>query len=216
MTTESAQVQPGWDESTAQWYLRHYAEVPLHRLVPGLCGIQPGKAVLDIGCGSGSVLAEIARQSPGCRLVGVDPTAAMLEAAKHTLAGVEDVSLYSCGAESLALADNSIDVAVAVCTLHHWGDIVAGLAEVRRVLKPGGRLVVVDELWDEWADDEAALAELPSQPEGQPHCQLLDGQQVSAALAAAGFGDLSLRKHREPGIAVVIVDGRHPSPTQGD
>ena len=200
----------------AQWYLRHYAEVPLHRLVPGLCGMQPGMAVLDIGCGSGTVLAEIARQFPGGRLTGVDPTPAMIETAKHSLAGMDNVSLYPSGAESLPLADDSIDVAIAVCTLHHWGDMVAGLAEVRRVLKPGGRLVVVDEIWDEWPDDEAALAELPPQTEGQSHCQLLDGLQVSAALTAAGFDDVSLREHREPGIAVVIVDGQHRLPAQED
>ena len=99
-------------------------------------------AILDVGCGTGSQLALYAR--PGCRLVGVDTSPAMLAVAKRKLGAAGE--LYLGDATRMPLAAASFDLVTVVFVLHEMdaGLRPAVLAECRRVLKPGGRIVLMD------------------------------------------------------------------------
>src|SRR5690606_7808442 len=74
----------------------------------------------------------------------VDQSAAMLETARMRLAPYDHVRCLEAPLEALPLADGSVDAAVAVLVLHHVADPPAVLAEMRRILRPGGAALVVD------------------------------------------------------------------------
>jgi arsenite methyltransferase len=104
---------------------------------------RPGERVLDVGCGPGYLCAEMAEA--GAEVVGVDPSPAMLALAEQRGSGVE---LLRGDALSLPVADASFDAAVSTQVYEYVADMAAALAEVRRVLRSSGRLLVLDTDWD--------------------------------------------------------------------
>jgi SAM-dependent methyltransferase len=115
-------------------------------------GVAAGMTVLDLGCGTGLFTRTAAHMvGAGGHVHGVDLQAVMLERAME---GVIDegvngwVSLHHCGAYELPLSDDAIDVAIVVSTFGEIPDKPAALNELRRVLKPGARLGVTDELYN--------------------------------------------------------------------
>jgi len=98
----------------------------------------------DLGCGTGQMTAALA---PFVRhIIAVDDSAAMLQAAKKRLQGLENVELRRGDLEALPIEDAKLDAATMVLVLHHVPEPGRALAEVARVLKPGGRVLVVDML----------------------------------------------------------------------
>lgn len=97
--------------------------------------------VIDIGCGPGDLVVDLAQRLPDARVVGVDPSPDMLRHARAT-AGASSVgdrvSFVDGGAERLPFADGSVDIAVSTLSAHHWPDASAAFAELARVLRPGG------------------------------------------------------------------------------
>lgn len=112
--------------------------------------IRPGATVVDLGCGPANQLVQVARLNPDARFVGVDASASMLALAADTLArcGVGNVELRQARMESLAgIADTSADAVISTMSLHHLADtaaLAATLGEVKRILKPGGGVYLVD------------------------------------------------------------------------
>jgi SAM-dependent methyltransferase len=98
--------------------------------------------VADLGCGTGAVVEELAPYVG--RVIGVDESRAMLAAARRRLAGRANVELRTGELESLPLEDGELDAAVASLVLHYVPEPVRALAEARRAVREGGRLVVVD------------------------------------------------------------------------
>lgn len=115
-------------------------------------GLAAGMTVLDLGCGSGLFTRTAAHMvGETGRVHGVDLQAAMLERAKKGVqeAGVlERVVLHHCGAYELPFEDDEIDLAILVSTFGEIPDKPAALNELRRVLKPGARLGVTEELYN--------------------------------------------------------------------
>lgn len=109
--------------------------------------LRPGEAVLDLGCGAGldSVLAA-RRVGPTGRVVGVDATAEMVAKARTgaAAAGVANAAFHHGEAERLPVADGTVDVVISNGVFNLCLDKPKVLAEVYRVLKPGGRLQMAD------------------------------------------------------------------------
>jgi len=105
--------------------------------------VPPELVVADVGCGTGSMaraLACVAR-----RVICIDHSAAMLEQAKRRLAAHADRVEFRAGElDRLPLSDGEVDAVFASLVLHHVPDVIAALREMRRALKPGGRLVITD------------------------------------------------------------------------
>jgi ArsR family transcriptional regulator len=98
----------------------------------------------DLGCGTGQVSAALAPFV--ARVVAVDGSAAMLQAARKRLQGHDNIDLRRGELESLPIDDGRLDAATLMLVLHHLAEPAAALAEVARVLKPGGRVLIVDML----------------------------------------------------------------------
>ena len=125
--------------------IRHYTE-PRNRMVVEWAGVRAGDRVVDIGCGPGESVALAAAAAPGVQVVGVDPVFWFrLATALRTLGPGRGVQVRSGAAEALPVPDGWATLVVSINAFHHWEDRRRGLAEVRRVLGPGGRLVLVDE-----------------------------------------------------------------------
>jgi ubiquinone/menaquinone biosynthesis C-methylase UbiE len=109
--------------------------------------LQPGHVVLDIGCGTGTLAVAIKRAHPGVTVIGVDPDQPALDRAarKASRAGVT-IRFERGFADALAYADGTFDRVFSSMMFHHLGrnERSQVLSEVRRVLKPGGRLEFLD------------------------------------------------------------------------
>lgn len=103
--------------------------------------LRAGDVVLDAGCGTGWLAAGLRRAVPGARVIGCDLSEGMLERARQ--AGAQP--LVRTDAQRLPLGDHTVDVVVTRGVLHHLPDVGAALAEWRRVLRPGGAVVVTSE-----------------------------------------------------------------------
>ena len=123
--------------------------------------VEPGQTVLDLGSGAGVDLILASRKvGPTGRVIGVDMTAAMLEAARANLAaaGVTNVELREGLIEALPVADASVDWVISNCVINLAPDKSKVFREIARVLKPGGQfsisdIVLGDDLPDAIADN---------------------------------------------------------------
>jgi ArsR family transcriptional regulator len=103
-----------------------------------------GWIVGDLGCGTGQTSAALAPFV--ARVVAVDESAAMLQAARKRLHGIENIDLRRGELEALPIDDGRLDAATLMLVLHYLPEPQRAIAEVSRVLKPGGRVIVVDML----------------------------------------------------------------------
>ncbi len=109
--------------------------------------LRPGARLLDVGCGPGTITADLARLvSPGGRVTAVDAAAGVLEDAAAVAAerGVENVEFAVADVHALDFADDTFDVVHAHQVLQHVADPVQALREMRRVCRPGGIVAVRD------------------------------------------------------------------------
>jgi ArsR family transcriptional regulator len=115
------------------------ARFDLHAVLPLL---PKTHVVADLGCGAGELAANLAKHVK--TVIGVDNSAEMLKAAKRRANGLTNLDLRKGDLAALPLADAEADAALMILALTYVPDPAAALAEMARVLKPGGRAVVVD------------------------------------------------------------------------
>jgi ubiquinone/menaquinone biosynthesis C-methylase UbiE len=153
--------------------------------------VRAGQVALDVGCGPGTDLADLAAQvTPAGRVIGIDANPAMVAAASARLADAPHVHVRVGDAHELPLPDRSVDRARTDRVLMHLTDPARALAELRRVLRPGGLVTLAEPDWDTLAIDAADLA--TSRAYGRfmadrfiRHGTI--GRQLSRLATAAGF-----------------------------
>jgi arsenite methyltransferase len=114
--------------------------------------LRPGERVLDVGSGPGLLVAEMAQAvGPAGHVTGVDISDAMLALGKRRcgdLSGAGRASFVKADATALPFADGAFDVAVSTQVYEYVADVPTALAELHRVLRPGGRTLILDTDWD--------------------------------------------------------------------
>jgi ubiquinone/menaquinone biosynthesis C-methylase UbiE len=151
--------------------------------------------ILDIGCGTGTLAVQLASRAPHARVIGLDADPHILRrAAVKARAADVDIELLRGMADEIGLDDASVDCAVSTLVFHHLApDTKArALAEIKRVLSPGGRLVIAD--YGRPLDPLMRAAFLS--------VQLLDGFQTTRQHAAGQLPDLIAHA----GFAVSTID----------
>jgi demethylmenaquinone methyltransferase/2-methoxy-6-polyprenyl-1,4-benzoquinol methylase len=172
-----------------------------------LAAVGPGDRVLDVATGTGDLALELARRvAPGGEVVGSDFAEAMLERAREKAAGRPHVHFEWGDALALDHPDDAFDAATVAFGARNFADLHGGLAQMARVVRPGGRVVVLEittpqtpplswfyGLWFDrivpglgrLAGDEAAYSYLPNSVKRFP-----GPEGLAAAMAETGLGDI--------------------------
>jgi ArsR family transcriptional regulator len=144
--------------------------------------LDPSLVVGDLGCGTGTVSQWLSQFCD--RIIAVDASKEMLEAARENLASQRQVELRHGSLEKLPIENGELDIALVMLVLHHLPEPNRVLAEAARALKPGGRLLILDMLPHEREEYRQTMG----------HVWLgFTEKQMTQWLTAAGFGEIRLQ-----------------------
>lgn len=150
--------------------------------------IAPHDTILDVGCGGGRTVTKLATAAREGRVYGIDYAEESVAAATRTnrqLIALGRVDIRHASVSELPFGDDTFDLVTAVETHFWWRDLGAGMREVFRVLKPGGRLVIIAEFYN--GGKHAKYADRLSK---WTTMALLDVDQHTAIFSSAGFVDV--------------------------
>jgi len=131
------EVASEWDEMRRSYFTEDVRESAIAK-----AALKPDSVVADVGTGTGFMLAGLCPMV--AKAYGFDSSPEMLEVARKNLGSAENAELFVSEGHSLPLPDGTLDATFANMYLHHAPDPAAAIAEMARVLKPGGRLVITD------------------------------------------------------------------------
>ena len=153
--------------------------------------LHSGERLLDIGCGTGALLAAIERRYPDNILAGVDPTREMLDIAGKRLS--KKVHIEQSWAERLPFEAETFDVIVFCSMFHYIREPIVALKEGVRVLKPTGRVVITD-----WCDDyiTCQICDLFLRVFNEAHFKTYKKRECYQMLLSSGFDDIKIDSYR--------------------
>ena len=132
-----------WASTYDRSILQRVFFAPIQARMLALCDsvASPPRNVLDIGCGTGRLLAAARLRWPLAQFTGVDPAPHMISAAQQLN---PDTTFKLSMAEALPIPDNSVDMVLSSMSFHHWADHALAISEIVRVLQPGGLFCLAD------------------------------------------------------------------------
>ena len=198
-----------WQSAAAGWEREREAVqaalAPLTDWMLERLAAQPGQTLLELGAGTGETGLLAARLvDPGGRVLLTDRSTAMLEAAERRARelGLSNVELRALDMEAIDLPEAAVDGVLCRLALMLVPDTAAALAGIRRVLRPGGRLIAT--VWDAvernpwapalWEVIERMTDLPPARPGGPGMFSLGDAGGIEALLADAGFREIAVER----------------------
>jgi len=194
--TKGLVLNDGWRYDLGEWFHDtfsfHGNWHELRQRTFNLARLQPGDAVLDVGCGTGTLALEVARRvGRAGRVAGVDPGPQQIARARAKAARRHLPIEFQIGViEQLPFPDQTFDVVFSTLMMHHLPRPLKrqGLAEIARVLKPGGHLVIAD--FTHKQDRQGLAARFPAGGSRM--------HDLAALLKEAGFDQLETEEIQPP------------------
>jgi ubiquinone/menaquinone biosynthesis C-methylase UbiE len=152
--------------------------------------IKPYYLILDVGCGGGKTVNRLAQQSASGKVFGIDYSADMVEYSKKVnrkLISENRVEIVEGSVEKTGFSDDFFDLVTAIETYYFWPIFSGVLQEIRRVLKPGGKLLMVNEMVKDGVYEikNAKMIE-------KAHVHLIPLEEIKNALQTVGFVDVHI------------------------
>lgn len=186
---------------------------PLGREALDVAAPAPGESALDVGCGCGQTVLELAeRVGASGRVLGLDPSATMLDRARGRAGALAQVRFEVGDAQTHAFGDERFDLVFSRFGVMFFADPVAAFANLRAALADGGRLAFV--CWQAPAENgwallpmQALLEHVPAPPAAEPGApgpfSFADGDRVAKILREAGFASVRV----EPSVGTLSLGG---------
>jgi ubiquinone/menaquinone biosynthesis C-methylase UbiE len=203
MTSAMEKMVPSYDSYMRKMTLGR--EQALREMTVNLAQVKPGDCILEVGCGTGTLTLAAKRQAgPSGKAFGIDVIPGMIELSQRKAAQAnEDVTFQLGSIDDIPFSENLFDVVMCSFMIFHMSEDTRrkGIAEIYRVLKPKGRLLVLD------------LA-LPTQPLSRTIAQMLLGgmlqhdlRELLPLMEASGFSDVEIApvKFRILGLSVLSL-----------
>ena len=146
-----------------------------NRRLPEFADLAESQVCLDIGCGAGAAVRAAAPLVT--RAVGIDRSDPMVQIAQRRSAHLANTEFVAAGAEELPFPDATFDRVWTIHAFHHWENQSQGIAECLRVLKPGGRLLIVE-----------------SETKGAHGLSMSGANTLAEQLRSSGYSDASVAK----------------------
>lgn len=173
-------------------YLRHAPQLwtsPVNDAVVGLIDPDQGETMLDLGAGMGPAALAAARRVGNGRVFALDPSPLMrgiMRFRRRTAGLVDRLSIMKGKAEEIPLDDASVNGAWSINCVHHWGDDEVACTELGRVMKPDGRLLLLDEQFSD--PSHPRHASYDDSRHGEPgFFHEIDADRLGRLLEEAGF-----------------------------
>jgi ubiquinone/menaquinone biosynthesis C-methylase UbiE len=164
--------------------------------------IASDSVILDVGCGGGKTLTRLAQIAPHGKVFGIDHSPDMVEYSKKVnqkLMAQDRVQIVLDTVEKMSFKDNFFDLVTAFETYYFWSNFHDALTEIKRVLKPRGRLCLVNEMVKDrlWDVENAKLI-------AETHVHLIPLQRIQGLMYSIGFADVQVfTKNKSPWNAVI-------------
>jgi ubiquinone/menaquinone biosynthesis C-methylase UbiE len=177
-----------WDLTT--WGLKHLS-------------IKPNSTTLDVGCGGGKTIRRLAMRSPQGKVYGIDHSIDMVDYSRQVntkLIRVNRVEIFEGSIEKSSFKDEFFDLVTAIETYYFWPNLAVAFREIKRILKIGGKLLLINEM----VKDGAYEVE-NSQIIAKTHVHLVPLQEMQTMLSSAGFSAVKVHRKKKSNWNVIVA-----------
>jgi len=190
--------QHTWDKKTAVWYAAEYGDHISNNLAITNIVLEAVDIILDIGCGNGKAARLAAEICTSGKVIGIDPTTAMIRIARKTTdENYTNLEFRTGCAEKIPYPHESFSIAIAINSLHHWQDYKKGLLEVDRVLRPDGSFFIANDI----VDGDTC---------GHGYGPLEKPDHIISILDQAGFINISMQKYYNEETGIYLISSKKP------
>jgi SAM-dependent methyltransferase len=152
--------------------------------------VEPNSVLLDVGCGGGKTVSRLAQQAPLGKVFGIDCSADMVaysQKVNKKLIAENRAEIREGSVEKTGFPDNFFDLATAIETYYFWPSLPNALREIKRVLKSGGRLLLVNEMVKDgvYEVENAEMIE-------KTQVRLIPLEEIRQIMESAGFADVQV------------------------
>lgn len=182
---EYAHLAPHYDRRWS-FYIETTIQETINRL-----DIAPQERILDLGCGTGTLLQSLLPLVRDAKLVGLDPSAEMLSVARQKLP--DSVELQRGNADSLPFSSESFDLVISTNAFHYFRNPSQAIQEAKRILKPHGRLVITD-----WCHDylTCRICDFWLRLFNRSHFRTYGISECQVMLQGEGLGDVWIEPYK--------------------